>query len=83
MLDTLGIVEAFEQFVALALEAEGLVVSSALKFPVKRRTRKTAYEEWQTHGFEVDLVAARADKLVLATEVLLRLSRRSGRARTR
>jgi hypothetical protein len=60
-------VEAFEQFVALALEAEGLVVSSALKFPVKRRTRKTSYEEWQTHGFEVDLVAARADKLVLAT----------------
>ncbi|MCC4907757.1 hypothetical protein [Microbacterium sp. cx-59] len=59
--------EAFEQFVALALEAEGLVVSSALKFPVKRRTRKVAYEEWQTHGFEVDLVAARSDKLVLAT----------------
>ncbi|MBO0981960.1 hypothetical protein [Microbacterium sp. SD291] len=52
---------------ALALESEGLVVSSALKFPVKRRTRKEAYEEWQTHGFEVDLVAARADKLVLAT----------------
>lgn len=59
--------EAFEQFVALALESEGLVVSSALKFPVKRRTRKQAYEEWQTHGFEVDLVAARSDKLVLAT----------------
>lgn len=59
--------EAFEQFVALAMESEGLVVSSALKFPVKRKTRKTAYDEWQTHGFEVDLVAARADKLVLAT----------------
>ncbi len=59
--------EAFEQFVALAMEAEGLVVSSALKFPVKRRTRKVAYEEWQTHGFEVDLVGARADKLVLST----------------
>jgi hypothetical protein len=60
-------VEAFEQFVALAMETEGLVVSSALKFPVRRRTRKAAYEEWQTHGFEVDLVAARADRLVLAT----------------
>lgn len=59
--------EAFEQFVALAMESEGLVVSSALKFPVKRRTRKVAYEEWQTHGFEVDLVAARSDRLVLAT----------------
>ena len=60
-------VEAFEQFVALALEAEQLVVSSALKFPVRRKTRKSAYDEWQTHGFEVDLVGARADKLVLAT----------------
>lgn len=59
--------EAFEQFVALAMETEGLVVSSALKFPVRRRTRKAAYEEWQTHGFEVDLVGARADRLVLAT----------------
>ncbi len=52
---------------ALALETEGLVVSSALKFPVRRRARKVAYEEWQTHGFEVDLVAARTDRLVLAT----------------
>ncbi|KQS08317.1 hypothetical protein ASG04_14520 [Curtobacterium sp. Leaf183] len=52
---------------ALAMETEGLVVSSALKFPVKRRTRKAAYEEWQTHGFEVDLVGARANRLVLAT----------------
>jgi hypothetical protein len=59
--------EAFEQFVALALEAEGLVVSSALKFPVTRQTQKAAYEEFQTHGFEVDLVAARSDRLVLAT----------------
>ncbi|MEW2012067.1 MULTISPECIES: hypothetical protein [Microbacterium] len=44
-LATVGRVEAFQQFVALALEAEGLVVSSALKFAVKRRTRKFAYEE--------------------------------------
>lgn len=59
--------EAFEQFVALALEHEGLVVSPALKFPVRVRTTKSAYEEWQTHGFEVDLVGARSDRLVLAT----------------
>lgn len=64
---TLGVVEAFEQFVALAMEHEGLVVSGALKFPVKVRTTKSAYEEWQTHGFEVDLVGARSDRLVLAT----------------
>jgi len=59
--------ESFESFVALALEDEGLVVSEAVKFRVKRRTAKTSHEETQTHGFEVDLVGARADRLVLAT----------------
>lgn len=59
--------EAFEQFVALAMESEGLVVSGALKFPVRLQTRKAAYAEFQTHGFEVDLVGARRDRLVLAT----------------
>jgi hypothetical protein len=60
-------VEAFESFVALAMEDEGLVVSSSVKFPVKRRTAKAMHEETQTHGFEVDLVAANANKLVLAS----------------
>jgi hypothetical protein len=60
-------VEAFESFVAVALEAEGFVVASATKFPVSQLTRKAAYAETQTHGFEVDLVAARADRLVLAS----------------
>ncbi|MFO0577950.1 MAG: hypothetical protein U1A78_28405 [Polyangia bacterium] len=59
--------EAFESFVALALEAEKFVVSSAVKFDVKRRTAKRDYEEEQQHGYEVDLVAARSDALVLAT----------------
>lgn len=59
--------EAFEQFVALAMETEGLVVSGALKFPVTFRTQKAKYAEFQTHGFEVDLVGARRDRLVLAT----------------
>lgn len=59
--------EAFEQFVALAMETEGLVVSGALKFPVRRQTRKAGYAEFQTHGFEVDLVGANHDRLVLAT----------------
>lgn len=49
------------------MEGEGLVVSEAVKFPVTRQTAKTAYVETQTHGFEVDLVGARADRLVLAT----------------
>ncbi len=59
--------ESFEQFVALAMEEEGLVVSGALKFPVRRLTRKQGYEEWQTHGYEVDLVGANSERLVLAT----------------
>jgi hypothetical protein len=59
--------EAFESFVAVALEAEGFVVSPAVKFRVQMQTRKQAYREMQTHGYEVDLVAARADRLVLAT----------------
>jgi hypothetical protein len=59
--------EAFESFVGLALEGEGFVVSPAIKFDVRLPTRKAAYPETQTHGYEVDLVAARADRVVLAT----------------
>jgi hypothetical protein len=55
--------EAFESFVALALETEDLVVSEALKFPVTKQTSSGL----QTHGYEVDLVGARADRLVLAS----------------
>lgn len=56
-------VEAFESFVALALETEKLVVSEALKFPVQQQTTSGL----QTHGYEVDLVGARSDRLVLAS----------------
>ena len=59
--------EAFESFVAVALEADGFVVSSGVKFPVTLQTGKTARDEFQTHGFEVDLVAARANRLILGT----------------
>jgi hypothetical protein len=59
--------ESFEQFVAVAMESEGLIVSEAVKFPVRRQTRKVKHSEAQTHGYEVDLVGARADRLVLAT----------------
>lgn len=64
---TPGLMEAFETFVALALEEDGFIVSPAVKFPVRRRVRKTSRAEFQEHGYEVDLVAARADQLVLAT----------------
>lgn len=59
--------EAFEAFVALTLEAEGLVVSEAVEFPVTRPTANASHTEVQTHGFEVDLVGASAAKLVLAS----------------
>lgn len=59
--------EAFESFIALALEDDGYVVSGAVKFPVRIKTGKKAYDEFQKHGFEVDLVGARSDSLVLAT----------------
>jgi hypothetical protein len=62
-----AMMEAFESFVAVSLEADGFVVSSGVKFPVRIRTAKAARAEYQTHGFEVDLVAARADRLVLAS----------------
>lgn len=46
--------EASESFVAVALEAEDLVVSGGVKFYVKLATRKAAYVEEQAHGYEVD-----------------------------
>jgi len=59
--------EAFESFVALALESEGLVVSESVKFKVAVQTKKKDKIEIQEHGYEVDLVAARSDRLVLAS----------------
>lgn len=59
--------EAFESVVALAMETEGFVVSSAVKFRVRRRTAKAQFEEFQEHGYEIDVVGARSDELVLAT----------------
>ena len=59
--------EGFEQFVAVALSSEGYIVSSNLKFPVARRTKKQGYAEVQEHGYEVDLVGARADRLLLVS----------------
>ena len=59
--------EAFEQFVAVYLEQQDFVVSSAVKFPFTRQTGRQDHVEFQTHGYEVDLIAARADHLILAT----------------
>lgn len=58
--------ESFEQLCKVALESEGFVVTGNVKFHVRRKTRKAAYEEFQEHGYEVDLVGARGDRIVLA-----------------
>lgn len=49
------------------MEAEGLVVSGPHKFPIKAKTAKKAYDEYQIHGREIDLIGASGDRLVLAT----------------
>jgi hypothetical protein len=59
--------EAFESFVALALEAEDFVISGPIKFKIKKKTKNTKLEVHASHGYEVDLIAARADKLVLVS----------------
>lgn len=59
--------EAFESFVALALEAEDFVVTGPVKFKITKKTNKAAKDEYQTHGYEVDLVGSRGDKLVLVS----------------
>jgi len=59
--------ESFEHVCKVALEAEGFVVTGNVKFLVRRLTRKASREEWQTHGYEVDLVGTRNEELVLAS----------------
>lgn len=49
------------------MEAEGLVVSGPHKFPIKAKTKKPAYDEYQVHGREVDLIGASAHRLILVT----------------
>jgi len=50
--------EAFEHVAKVFLESRGYAVSTNVKFPVRRRTKKQAYKEYQEHGYEVDLVDA-------------------------
>ena len=58
--------ESFEHLCKVALEAERFVVTGNVKFFVRRKTQKKAHAEYQEHGYEIDLVAARGDQLVLA-----------------
>ena len=59
--------EAFEHVVTVYLEAQGYVVSNNVKFFVRRQTGRRAYPEFQTHGYDVDVVAARQDQLLLGS----------------
>lgn len=59
--------EAFEHLVKAYLEGLNYVVTSNVKFHVRRKTKKKAYDEYQTHGYEMDLVAARHNSLRLAS----------------
>jgi hypothetical protein len=62
--------ESFEHVCRVALEQEcdgrHYVVSTNVKFFVRRKTKKAAYDEYQEHGYEIDLVGARQGQLVLA-----------------
>lgn len=59
--------EAFEQLVKVYLEHEGYVVTTNVKFAARRKTKKTAYDEYQTHMYEIDVVGARQGSLVLGS----------------
>ena len=59
--------EAFEHIVKVFLESQGYIVTTNVKFPVRRKTKKAKYGEYQTHGYEVDIVAAKANSLLLGS----------------
>lgn len=59
--------ESFGQVAKVFYEGRGYVVTSNVKFPVLKQTKRAAYAEFQEHGYEIDLVAARAQSLVLAS----------------
>jgi hypothetical protein len=59
--------EAFEQVVKVFLEDKNYIVTTNVKFPIRRKTRKAIHEEYQTHGYEVDIVAARHNSLILGS----------------
>jgi hypothetical protein len=59
--------EGFEHLVQVALESENFVVSGNMKFQVIRPIKKKSGIENATHWYEIDLVGARNDLLVLAS----------------
>ncbi|PIP49124.1 MAG: hypothetical protein COX14_00945 [Chloroflexi bacterium CG23_combo_of_CG06-09_8_20_14_all_45_10] len=59
--------EAFEHIVKVYLESQGYIVTTNVKFPVRIRTKKAKYPEYQTHGYEVDIVGAKSNSLLLGS----------------
>ena len=59
--------EAFEQVVKVFLENRGYIVANNVKFPVRRKTKKAERDEFQTHGYEMDIVAAKSNRLLLGS----------------
>ena len=57
--------EGFEHVVRLYLERLGFVVATNVKFKLAKKTAKVGRDETQTHGYEIDAIAARADRLLL------------------
>ncbi len=57
--------ESYEHVTKVWMEAQGFIVSSGVKFPLKLPTNKKSRAESQKHGYEIDLIAARQDRLVL------------------
>lgn len=57
--------EGFENVVRLYMERRGFVVATNVKFKLAKKTKKQERDEVQTHGYEVDIVAARANQLLL------------------
>jgi hypothetical protein len=60
--------EAFEHVVKVFLEDERYIVTSGVKFPIARPIqKKSGRKETQIHGYEVDLVGAKHDSLLLGS----------------
>jgi hypothetical protein len=59
--------EAFESFVALAMQTEGLVVAGPFKFKIGYLQKGPKPSGWQDTPYEIDLIGASRDRLVLAT----------------
>ena len=71
--------DGLDQIASLYLEIEGFAVSRRVIFPVETVVYKAMRTERQTEVFEIDLVAARADKIRLCSVKSFLTSQEIGR----